>query len=66
MCGPGTRTDDGGTIHTEIPEEWFDLSYEEFLGNVVYLAAAAHYGFTAEILLGREGLREFFGFSDNA
>ena len=37
----GGGHNDGGTIHTEIPEEWFDLSYDEFLENVVTLAAAA-------------------------
>ena len=58
----GGGHNDGGTIHREIPEEWFELPYEEFLDNVVGLAAAWHYGFTAEILLEREGLREFFGY----
>ena len=58
----GGGHNDGGTIRSEIPEEWFGLSYEEFLRNVVTLAAAAHYGFTPEILLEREGLREFFEF----
>ena len=60
----GGGHNDGGTIHKEIPEEWFDLPYEEFLENVVTLAAAAHYGFTAQILLEREGLKEFFGFAE--
>ena len=46
----GGGHNDGGTIRREIPEEWFDLPYEEFLENVVTLAAAAHYGFTAEML----------------
>ena len=58
----GGSHNDGGTIRREIPEEWFELPYEEFLGQVVRLAAAAHYGFTAEMLGEREGLREFFGF----
>ena len=58
----GGGHNDGGTIHSEIPEEWFGLSYEDFLGNVVKLSAAAHYGFTPELLLEREGLKEFFGF----
>ena len=58
----GGGHNDGGTIRREIPEEWFALPYEEFLGNVVTLAAAAHYGFTAEMLLKKEGLKEFFGF----
>ena len=58
----GGSHNDGGTIHREIPEEWFQLPYDEFLENVVTLAAAAHYGFTAEILKEKEGLREFFGF----
>lgn len=60
----GGGHNDGGTIHREIPEEWFELPYEEFLQEVVSLAAAAHYGFTAEMLLEREGLREFFGFAE--
>ena len=60
----GGGHNDGGTIHTEIPEEWFDLPYEEFLDNVLALAAARHYGFTVDILLSREGLKEFFGYAD--
>ena len=58
----GGGHNDGGTIRAEIPEEWFELPYEEFLSNVVTLAAAAHYGFTPEILMEKEGLREFFEF----
>ena len=58
----GGGHNDGGTIRREIPEEWFDLPYEEFLENVVTLAAAAHYGFTAEMLREKKGLKEFFGF----
>jgi hypothetical protein len=58
----GGGHNDGGTIHREIPEEWHDLPYDEFLENVVCLAAAAHYGFTAEMLKEKEGLKEFFGF----
>ncbi len=58
----GGGHNDGGTIRREIPEEWFDLPYEEFLENVVTLAAAAHYGFTTEMLREKKGLKEFFGF----
>ncbi|MBR2701626.1 MAG: hypothetical protein IKE77_06065 [Erysipelotrichaceae bacterium] len=58
----GGGHNDGGTIRREIPEEWFDLPYDEFLENVVTLAAAAHYGFTAEMLKEKKGLKEFFGF----
>ena len=58
----GGGHNDGGTIRREIPEEWFELPYEEFLSNVVTLAAAAHYGFTAEMLKEKSGLKEFFGF----
>ncbi|MBR4462421.1 MAG: hypothetical protein IKS51_07580 [Erysipelotrichaceae bacterium] len=58
----GGGHNDGGTIRSEIPEEWFELPYEEFLGNVVTLSAASHYGFTPEILKEKEGLKEFFGF----
>ena len=58
----GGGHNDGGTMHTEIPEDWFELPYEDFLAKVVTLAAAAHYGFTPEILLARPGLREFFGY----
>ena len=58
----GGGHNDGGSIRREIPEEWFDLPYDEFLENVVTLAAAAHYGFTAEMLREKEGLKEFFGF----
>ncbi|MBR6365616.1 MAG: hypothetical protein IKS10_05925 [Lachnospiraceae bacterium] len=45
------------------PEEWFALPYEEFIDRVLTLVSAAHYGFTREILLKREGLKEFFEFS---
>ena len=58
----GGGHNDGGTIRVEIPEEWEALPYEEFLQQVVTLAAAAHYGFTAELLLQKKGLREFFGY----
>ena len=58
----GGSHNDGGTIHTDIPEEWFELPYDEFLENVVTLSAASHYGFDAEELKGKKGLKEFFGF----
>ena len=58
----GGGHNDGGTIHTDIPEEWFELSYDEFLENVVTLSAASHYGFTPEELKEKKGLKEFFGF----
>ena len=29
----------GGTITVDIPKEWFDLPYDDFLGHVVTLAA---------------------------
>ena len=58
----GGGHNDGGTIHTEIPEEWFALPYDEFLENVVRLAAAAHYGFTPQDLKKKKKLKEFFGF----
>ena len=58
----GGSHNDGGTIHTAIPEAWFELSYDEFLENVVTLSAAAHYGFTPDELKEMKGLKEFFGF----
>ena len=58
----GGGHNDGGTIRTEVPEEWLSLTYEEFLERVVTLSAAAHYGFTAEELKEKDGLKEFFGF----
>ncbi len=58
----GGGHNDGGTIRTEIPEDWFDLPYDEFLSKVTGLSAARHYGFTAEILKEKQGLKEFFGF----
>lgn len=58
----GGGHNDGGTIRREIPEEWFELPYDEFLSNVVTLSAASHYGFTATMLKTKEGLKEFFGF----
>ena len=60
--GTNTAIKGGGTINKEIPEEWFELPYEEFLENVVSLAAAAHYGFTADMLMKKDGLKEFFGY----
>ena len=62
-CWGGSHND-GGTIHAEIPEEWFRQPYEKFIENVVGLAHAVHFGFTAEMLLEKEGLREFFGFEE--
>ena len=58
----GGGHNDGGTIRCLIPEEWQDLDYDEFLENVVTLAAASHYGFTAEMLKEKKGLKEFFGY----
>ncbi len=58
----GGGHNDGGTIRVDIPEEWQDLPYDEFLENVVTLASAKHYGFTAEHLRKKEGLMGFFGF----
>ena len=58
----GGGHNDGGTIRRDIPEEWFELPYDEFLENVVTLSAASHYGFTAEDLKNREGLQQFFGY----
>ena len=58
----GGGHNDGGTIRTEVPEEWLSLPYDEFLERVVTLSAAAHYGFTAEDLKNIEGLKAFFGF----
>ena len=58
----GGGHNDGGTIHTAIPDEWFELPYDEFLENVVRLSSAAHYGFTPEDLKGKKGLKNFFGF----
>ena len=60
-CWGGSHND-GGTIRTPVPEEWFELSYDEFLRRVVTLSAAAHYGFTAEELKDKVGLRKFFEF----
>ena len=58
----GGGHNDGGTIRTEVPEEWLSLPYDEFLERVVTLSAAVHYGFTPEELKAKEGLKEFFGF----
>ena len=46
----GGGHNDGGTIRNIIPEEWQDLPYDEFLERVVTVSAAAHYGFTPQIL----------------
>ena len=60
----GYGHNDGGTVCTNIPEEWFSLPYEEFLERVVTLSGASHFGFTAEDLKEKEGLKEFFGYTD--
>ncbi len=60
-CWGGSHND-GGTIRTPVPEEWHSLDYDEFLKHVVTLSAASHYGFTAEELKSKSGLKEFFGF----
>ncbi len=52
----------GGTIRAEVPEEWLEKPWEEFLERLVTLAAAAHYGFTPEELGEKPGLKAFFGF----
>ena len=57
-CWGGSHND-GGTIRREIPEEWLDLPYDDFLKEVVRIASAAHYGFTPELLKERAGLKEF-------
>ena len=61
-CWGGSHTD-GGTIRNGIPSEWFTLPYDDFLNRVITLSAAAHYGFTAEELKEKPGLKEFFGFA---
>ena len=53
---------DGGTICTEVPEEWLLLPYDDFLKHLVTLSAASHYGFTADDLKEKKGLKEFLGF----
>ncbi len=58
----GGGHNDGGTIHAEIPEEFLDLPYDEFLEELLTVARAGHYGFTAEYLKKCKGLKEFFGF----
>ena len=58
----GGGHNDGGTIHSEIPEEWFDLSYDEFLDKIIELSDAAKFGFTVEMLKEKQGLRKFFGY----
>ena len=58
----GGGHNDGGTMREEVPEEWLDLPYDELLENLVALVRAGHYGFTAEHLRRKEGLRGFLGF----
>ena len=57
----GGGHNDGGTRHVAIPQEYFALPYEAFLNEIIPFAGARHYGFTAEMLLQKPGLREFFG-----
>lgn len=58
----GGSHEDGGTIVRPVPDEWFSLTYEQFLENVLTLCSAAHYRFTVEELLSCKGLESFFGF----
>ena len=58
----GGGHNDGGTMREEVPEEWLDLPYDELLENLVTLVRARHYGFTAEHLRRKKGLREFLGY----
>ena len=58
----GGGHDMGGTIRSDIPQEWFSLSYNSFLEKVVSLSYASRYGFTADDLKQFDGLREFFGY----
>ncbi len=46
----------------DIPAEWFELSYDEFLERLITLAAAKHYGFTTDELKEKKGLKDFLGF----
>ena len=43
----------------KIPKEWFNLKYDEFLEKFVTLSSASRYGFTAEELKQKDGLKEF-------
>ena len=52
----------GGTIIAAIPQEWFGLTYDEFLSHVITLASATKYGFTVETLKEKNGLKDFFGY----
>ena len=61
----GGGHNDGGTIHSDIPKEWFKLEYEDFLDHVLSLSSARHYGFTVEDLKEKKGLKEFFGYEKN-
>lgn len=53
---------DGGQVNRTIPKQWFDLTYDEFLENVITLCGAARYKFTVEDLKEQDGLKEFFGY----
>ena len=58
----GGSHNDGGTVSEPIPEEWFKLQYDGFLENLVTLASASRYGFSADVLKNRKGMKDFFGF----
>ena len=60
----GYGHNDGGTIRSEIPEGWSELPYDEFLERVAELAGASGFGFTADDLKEKKGLRKFFDFGD--
>lgn len=60
----GGSHDDGGTVKRPVPDEWFELPYEQFLEKLLTICGAARYKFTVEELLARQGLRQFFGFEE--
>lgn len=58
--GTSTSHCGGGVIHRTIPQDYFDLQYDEFLEKVIALAGARKYNFTIDDLKDKEGLEEFF------
>lgn len=52
----------GGIVKEVIPDQWFDLPYEEFLQKVYELNYVKEYNFSLNDLKNRDDLKDFFGY----
>lgn len=53
---------DGGTLNTELPQEWFELTWEQFLDNFIEKYPPKSYFITRTELECNLALRKFLGF----